>query len=37
MTTTPINDDLKILNSKGKHIRSFGEIDYMRFSKYIIL
>ena len=32
ITTTPINDDLKRFNSKGEHIRSFGEIDEMRFS-----
>jgi hypothetical protein len=33
VTTTPINDDLKIFNSSGKHIRSFGEYDDMRFSE----
>lgn len=33
ITTTPINDDLKIFDSKGVHIRSFGEIDDMRFSE----
>ena len=33
ITTTPIDDVLKIFNSLGKHIRSFGEIDSMRFSE----
>ena len=33
ITTTPIDDDLKVFNSKGTHIRSFGEIDSMRFSE----
>jgi hypothetical protein len=33
ITTTPINDDLKVFNSSGKHIRSFGEQDDMRFSE----
>ena len=33
ITTTPINNDLKIFNSKGEHIKSFGEIDDMRFSE----
>ena len=33
ITTTPINDDLKIFDSKGIHLRSFGEIDDMRFSE----